>query len=175
MKFCKSLEKNLQARARCQTRFWVLTLTLINLAPLTSGYHQGVVAPPASFRPAGAQSNDQTITPIPFGELNGNEVYYASGAVPLADSRFLFCDNKSRDALFELDLAVDGQKKGRLIKRPLQGLAAGAVNDLEAMTIAEENGRRFVFVTSSFCVKRTKDEEARMIPSSGLLRVTVNS
>src|SRR5262249_13075833 len=97
-----------------------------------------------------------------------------SGAVPLADSRFLFCDNKSRDALYELDLTADGQKKGRLIRRPLQGLAAGAANDLEAMTIAEENGRRFVFVTSSICVKRTKEEESRLIPSNGLLRVTVN-
>jgi hypothetical protein len=79
--------------------------------------------------------------------MNGERVYNASGVIPLADSRFLFCDNNSGIALFELDLAEDGRKKGSVIKRPLQGLAPNAISDMEAMTLAEEKGRRFVFVT----------------------------
>src|SRR5262252_10524043 len=122
-----------------------------------------------------AQSSVRTITPIPFEEMNGERVYNASGVIPLADSRFLFCDNNSGDALFELDLAEDGRKKGPLIRRPLQGLAPKAISDLEAMTLAEEKGRRFVFVTSSLSVKKTKDGQSPKIPPSGLLRVTVNS
>ncbi|HKQ75093.1 MAG TPA: hypothetical protein VJ810_15460 [Blastocatellia bacterium] len=107
--------------------------------------------------------------------MNGDEAYNASGVVPLADSRFLFCDNNSNDALFELDLDPDGQKKGPLIRRPLQGLAPNSIDDMEAMTLAEDNGRRFIFVTSSLFVKKTKDGQSLRVPPSGLLRVTVNS
>jgi hypothetical protein len=39
-----------------------------------------------------------TIAPIPFGETNGREVYNASDIIPVADSRFLFCDNNTDDA-----------------------------------------------------------------------------
>src|SRR4029434_3367688 len=120
-------------------------------------------------------STGQTITPIPFGEMNGDDVYNASGVVPLADSRFLFCDNNCNDALFEFDLTADGQKKGQLIRRPLQGLAPNAIDDMEAMTLAEEKGRRFIIVTSSLCAKRAKDGQSLRVPPSGLLRVTVNS
>src|SRR5215468_11538144 len=122
-----------------------------------------------------AQSDVRTIMPIPFEEMNGERVYNASGVVPLADSRFLFCDNNSGDALFELDLAEDGRKKGPLIRRPLQGLAPKAISDLEAMTLAEEKGRRFVFCASSLSVKKPKDGQSPKVPPSGLLRVTVNS
>src|SRR5262245_53100988 len=114
-----------------------------------------------------------TIAPIPFGEMNGRDVYNASDIIPIADSRFLFCDNNTNDALFELDLTPDGQKKGPLIRRPLQGLALGAVDDLEDMTLVEENGRRYVFVTSSLYVKKAK-KDVLDIPPSGVLRVTVN-
>src|SRR5262249_5778306 len=80
----------------------------------------------------------------------------------------------SNDALFELDLTADGQKKGPLIRRPLQGLAAGAMNDPEAMTLAREKGLRFVFVASSLSVRIIKDEAPQKVASNGLLRVTVN-
>jgi hypothetical protein len=53
-------------------------------------------------------------------------------------------------------------------------MAPGAVNDLEAMTIAKEKGHRFVFVTSSLSVKITKGEDAKKVPLDGLLRVRVN-
>jgi len=122
-----------------------------------------------------AQSGDRTITPILFEEMNGERVYNASGVVPLADSRFLFCDNNCSDALFELDLTEDGRKKGPLIRRPLQGLASNEIDDMEAMTLAEEKGRRFIFVASSLYVKKSKDGKSQRVPPSGLLRVTVNS
>jgi hypothetical protein len=131
----------------------------------------GVIgAPPAPS----AQSDVRTITPIPFEEKNGEREFNASGVVPLADSRFLFCDNNCNDALFELDLTEDGRKKGPLIRRPLQGLAPDAIDDMEAMTLAEEKGRRFIFVASSLYVKKPKDGPSVRVPPSGLLRVTVN-
>jgi hypothetical protein len=114
-----------------------------------------------------------TIDSIPFGETNGKDEFNASGIVPLADSRFLICDNNTNDALFELNITPGGQKKGALIRRPLQGLAPGAVDDLEGMTLVEENGRRYVFVTSSLYVKKAK-KDVLDIPPSGVLRVTVN-
>jgi hypothetical protein len=114
-----------------------------------------------------------TIDSTPFDEMNGKDEFNASDIVPLADSRFLICDNNTNDALFELTLTPDGQKKGPLIRRPLQGLAPGAVDDLEGMTLVEENGRRYVFVTSSMYVKKAK-KDVLDVPPSGVLRVTVN-
>jgi len=114
-----------------------------------------------------------TVDSIPFGEVKGKDEYNASGIVPLADARFLICDNNTNDALFELDLMPDGQKKGSLIRRPLQGLSPGSIDDLEAMTLVEENGRRYVFVTSSLYVKKAK-KDVLDVPPSGVLRVTVN-
>jgi hypothetical protein len=113
-----------------------------------------------------------TINSIPFGEVNGREEYNASDIIPIADSRFLFCDNNTNDALFELDLTPDGRKKGPLIRRPLQGLAAGAANDIEDMALVEEGGRRYVFLTSSMRVRRAKDDSL-FVPPNGVLRVTI--
>lgn len=134
-----------------------------------------IVASTPPSRPGGAQSNGQTITPISFEEMNGERVYNASGMVPLADSRFLFCDNNCNDSLFELDLTEDGGKKGPLIRRPLQGLDPNTIDDMEAMTLAEKKGRRFIFVASSLSVKKAKDGQSLRVPPSGLLRVKVNS
>jgi hypothetical protein len=114
-----------------------------------------------------------TIDSIPFGDINGKDEYNASGIVQLADARFLILDNNTNDALFELDLTNDGQKKGPLIRRPLLGLAPGEVDDLEDMTLVEENGRRYVFITSSLYVKKAK-RDALDIPPSGVIRVTIN-
>ena len=72
-----------------------------------------------------------TINSIPFGEMNGRREYNASDIIPIADSRFLFCDNNTNDALFELDLTPDGRKKGPLIRRQLHGLAAGDANGVK--------------------------------------------
>src|SRR5262245_11146289 len=113
-----------------------------------------------------------TIDSIPFDEMNGKDEFNASDVVPLADSRFLICDNNTNDALFELNLTPDGQQNGPLIRRPLQGLAPGAVDDLEGMAFVEENGRRYVFVTSSMYVKKAK-KDILDVPPSGVLRVTI--
>src|SRR5215470_7687372 len=155
MKSSESSGTDLYPELRPRIFLCAVALMLIGAATVALGHHQGAAAPPIPSRLDGAQSNTQTITPIPFEEMNGERVYNASGVVPLADSRFLFCDNNSGDALFELDLAEDGRKKGPLIRRLLQGLAPKAISDLEAMTLAEEKGRRFVFVTSSLSVKKT--------------------
>lgn len=143
---------------------------LIGLATLALGYHQD-----GQSQSGGNLSKSTTITSIPFGETNGNGVYNASGVIQLADSRFLFCDNNTSDALFELNLTADGLKKDQLIRRPLQGLAIDAVDDLEAMTVAEKEGRRFIFVTTSLSLKKPKDGQAPRVAPSGLLRVTVNA
>jgi hypothetical protein len=158
-------------QARLYPCSWAPALAIVGLLGLAEF---GMVGPAGGPPAALAQSNDRVVTSIPFGETNGAEVYNASGAVPLADSRFLFCDNKSGDALFELDLSPEGRMKNRLIRRPLQGVAPGAVKDLESMTIAEEGGRRFIFASSSLSVKISKYGEPHPVVSTGLLRVTVN-
>jgi hypothetical protein len=147
-----------------------LALLLISTVTFASDFSQN-----GPRRSGDATSNSTTITSIPFGERNGDEPYNASGVIPLGDSRFLFCDNNVNDALFELNLTADGQKKGALIRRPLQGIAAEAIDDLEAMTLAEEKGQRFIFVASSLYVKKAKDGQPQQVQPSGLLRVKVNS
>jgi hypothetical protein len=63
-----------------------------------------------------------------------------------------------------------------LIRRPLQGLPADAIDDMEAMTITEDKGRKFIFVTSSLGAKKPKEVgQPLRIPPSGLLRVKINS
>src|SRR5215510_14809272 len=153
----------------------MLMLTAVVL--LTFGCRQGAGSQTASSTKNGAPTGGRVITPIPFGELNGGEDYNASGVVPLADSRFLFCDNHVANALYELDLTPDGQKQGGLIRRPLQGLGGDSIDDLEGMTLAEESGRQFVFITSSLCLKNASkdlEEKPTRVPSNGLLRVTIN-
>jgi hypothetical protein len=154
MQSSKPSDKNLNSGLLRRIVLWVVTLTLVSAATIALGRRLG-----------GAQSNNQIITPIPFEEMNGERVYNASGVVPLADSRFLFCDNNSGDALFELDLAEDGRKKGPLIRRPLQGLGPKAIDDMEAMTLAEEKGRRFIFCASSLSIKKTKTRSVAESPA----------
>lgn len=117
------------------------------------------------------------IDSIPFGEMNGMEEYNASDIVPLADSRFLFCDNNTDDALFELDLTADGRKKGTLIRRSLRGLDAGVAHDLEDMALVEEGGRRYVFLTSSMRFRSApagSKDDSPAASSGGVLRVTID-
>src|SRR5215475_14373543 len=156
---------------------WGGALMLTAYSLLTFGCNQRAGSQTVSAPTNEASTSVRRITPIPFGESNGGEDYNASGVVPLADSRFLFCDNHVADALYELDLTSDGQKQGGLIRRPLQGLGADSMDDLEGMTLAEENGRQFVFVTSSLCLKNAAkdlEEKPTRVPSNGLLRVTIN-
>jgi hypothetical protein len=96
------------------------------------------------------------IRPISFGERPGPEPYNASEVVALADSRFLFCDNNVSDALFEFRLDPEGVLDGPLRRRPIEGLAPGAIDDIEGLEIVERAGRRFIFATSSLCLKPRK-------------------
>jgi hypothetical protein len=193
MKPNNSLDMNLGARLRQRVFLCVATLALFSAAAIAAGGRQDPpkqqpatkqpvtqqpAQQPAPAKPESGPANPTgpVITPIPFGVMNGDDVYNASGVVPLTNSRFLFCDNNSNDSLFELIIGENGQRVGPLIRRPLQGLPPDSIDDMEAMTIAEEKGRRFIFVTASLGAKRPKEVgQPLRIPPSGLLRVTVGS
>src|SRR5262245_60536393 len=96
------------------------------------------------------------IRPIPFGEHPGPEPFNASEIVAIDDARFLFCDNNIGDGLIELRLAADGTRDGPLVRRSFEGLEPGTVDDLEGMTCVEAEGRRHLFVTPSFSLKKRK-------------------
>src|SRR5262249_17621815 len=151
MKASKSSYTIFKPRLRRRILLWAVILIPIIIGAILLDYIWTT-----SSRLDAARSGDQIITPIPFEEMNDERDYNASGVVPLADSRFLFCDNNSKHDLFELDLGKDGRKSGPLIKRPLEGLGHKGVDDMEAMTIAEEKGRRFIFVASSLSLKNSK-------------------
>ena len=121
------------------------------------------------------KTGDTEVTPTAFSEKNKGEEYNASGIVPLGDSRFLFCDNNINDALIELTLSADGKQQGGLVRRPLVGLAAGSIDDIEDLTIVEQGGSRLVFAVSSLSVQpgsKKKGREAATRPG-GLLRITI--
>lgn len=122
------------------------------------------------------------IKPIGFGDRDGDEPYNASEVVANDDSRFLFCDNNVGDALFELRLAADGQMACPLVRRPIGGIEAGALDDLEAMTLVRCEDRTFVFAIPSLSLKRRKRHHKK--PSKRgkecaarncLLRITVGA
>jgi hypothetical protein len=120
------------------------------------------------------------INPVPFGERPGAEPYNASEIVALADSKFLFCDNNISDALFELLLTPEGQMACPLVRRPIEGVEAGAVDDMEGMALVEYGGRRFIFVTPSLSLKQRKKPRKKKIKRgkaaparSSLLRIEV--
>jgi hypothetical protein len=96
------------------------------------------------------------LKPISFGERPGQEPYNASEVLALTDSRFLFCDNNVSDALFEFRLGRDGTLNGRLVRRRLEGLAPGAIDDIEGIEIVKAAERTFIFGTSSLCLKTRK-------------------
>jgi uncharacterized protein DUF3616 len=98
-----------------------------------------------------------SIKPIPFGERpSPDESYNASDIVAIDDSKFLFCDNNICHALFELRLAADGKKACPLIERPIRGIEAGTVDDLEGMTHVRTEGHSFIFAIPSLSLKKRK-------------------
>ena len=115
------------------------------------------------------------VAPIEFAEKNGKDVYNASGIVPVGDSRFIFVDNNTNDALLELQLTPDGQAAKPITRLPLQGLPEKSVDDIEDLALAEIGGRRYIFATPSLSIKpgskkKGKDDKAR---PSALLRIAV--
>ena len=91
----------------------------------------------------------------------GNEPYNASEVVALSDSRFLFCDNNVSDALFEFRLRRDGRLGGQIVRRRIEGLTQGAIDDIEGIEIVEAAGRTFIFGTSSLCLKTRKGQHPK--------------
>jgi len=98
------------------------------------------------------------IESVPFDDAppDGEERFNASDVIPLADSRFLFCDNNVGDALYELRFTPEGKKKGSLLKKQIEGLEFGVVDDLEGLTLAENEAGRFIFALSSLSIKSKK-------------------
>jgi hypothetical protein len=129
---------------------------------------------PETARVGAAGAGPVMIDSIPFGERNGKDEFNASAIVALADSRFLICDNNTTNALFELKLGPDGRKSGPLLRRPLLGLAPGGVDDFEGMTLVEEGGKQYLFLTSSMYVKDVKKKTGAVeMTPSGVLRVSI--
>ena len=120
-------------------------------------------------------STDTEVTPTAFLEKNNGEEHNASGVVPLGDSRFLFCDNNLNDALIELVVSEDGRQHGPLVRRPMVGLGKKHIDDMEELTIVEQDGRRLLFAVTSLSVKpgsKKKGKEEAVRPG-GLLRITI--
>jgi hypothetical protein len=117
----------------------------------------------ASKAPAAAKPTGTAFTPLP--EVPGAKALNASGVVALGDSRFLFCDNKSPDALFELTLDASGA--ARVERRPLAGLPPLGVEDVEGLTIAHEEGKTYVFAISSLGMRKDRPV------AGGLVRAVV--
>lgn len=123
----------------------------------------------------------QKLRPIPFGERSGNEPYNASEVVALTDSRFLFCDNNAPDALFEFRLRGDGTLGGPLVRRRIEGLTPGAIDDIEGIEIVKAADRTFIFGTSSLCLKtrkghHPKKKRGKVVASrESILRITIES
>jgi hypothetical protein len=120
------------------------------------------------------------LRPIPFGDRPHSEPYNASEVLALDDSRFLFCDNNVSDALFEFRLARSGRMRGHIIRRPVAGLAADAIDDIEGIEIVEVRGTRYIFGTSSLSLKirkgrhRKKRKRGKLASSrESIVRITL--
>jgi hypothetical protein len=120
------------------------------------------------------------LKPVPFGERPGREPYNASEVLSLDDSRFLFCDNNVSNALFEFRVRRDGTLGGRPVRRRIEGLTPGAIDDIEGIEIVKAAGRTFIFGTSSLCLKTRKGRHRKekrgkvVVSRESIVRITVN-
>jgi len=120
------------------------------------------------------------IRPISFGERPGPEPYNASEVIALADSRFLFCDNNVSDALLEFRLDAKGALDGPIRRRTIEGLAPGAIDDIEGLEVVARAGRQFIFATSSLCLRarkkrrRKKSKRGKVVAArEAMLRIAI--
>ncbi|WP_433288926.1 DUF3616 domain-containing protein [Pseudonocardia sp. CA-142604] len=125
----------------------------------------------------------EPIHPISFPPTPWIDVFNASEVVALADSRFLFCDNNVTDSLVEMVFGPDGTLAEPLIRRPIQGLPEGGVDDMECMALVEHENGRTIFASPSLSNKIRKGFEtaperrdrAKPAPArAGLLRIDVH-
>jgi hypothetical protein len=98
----------------------------------------------------------EPVRSILFNERPGELPYNASEVIAIADSRFLFCDNNISESLFEIQFTPEGDLAGPLVHHPIRGVRPEAIDDLECMALAELDGTRLLFVSSSFCLKKKK-------------------
>lgn len=117
----------------------------------------------------------ELVVPTAFDEKLGGEPHNVSGIVPVGESSFLVVDNNDNEALYELSVDAEGRKSGPLVRRPLDGIGPGQIDDMEALTLAEQNGRRFVIATTSLHRKTSKKQGDYSDKPSGLLRIAVNA
>lgn len=109
-----------------------------------------------------------------FGDVNpAGEVYNASAIVEIAPGRFLIADNNTNDALFELGLDPNGTKSTPLVRRPLVGVQAGQLDDMEGLAATQKDGRTIVFATTSMMNRTSKKKGEFTAPPSALLRIMV--
>jgi uncharacterized protein DUF3616 len=128
-----------------------------------------------------ASRKKQILKPISFGAPARSQPYNASEVIALGDSRLLFCDNNIGDSLLELRLAPDGSMACPLIERPIQGIAAGAIDDIEGITLAENAGRKYIFALPSLSLKqrkkmhKKKSKRGKITAARGVfLRIRIN-
>jgi hypothetical protein len=92
------------------------------------------------------------VKPTPFGEKNGKAPFNASGVAQVGPHRFVFVDNHDPSSLFELVLDDDDAEAERIARRPLAGVADGALRDPEGLARIDRNGETLLVVASSLCV-----------------------
>nr|WP_281414467.1 DUF3616 domain-containing protein [Rhizobium sp. ARZ01] len=78
-------------------------------------------------------------------------------------------------------LGSDGQAASPIARRPIEGISAASVDDLEAMALVEDQGRRFILAISSLSLKRRKSGKKKAarhgeeVPArDGLLRIAID-
>ncbi len=84
-----------------------------------------------------------------FGQRNGRTPFNASGVVQVGAGRFVFIDNHDPSALFEFALDDEGVQVERISRRPMAGLAEGALLDPEGMTPVGREGENVLVLASS--------------------------
>lgn len=128
-----------------------------------------VSLPVRAQQPAAAPAPIESI-PLP---KQGKQVLNASGVVPLADSRFLICDNRTNDALFELTVGPAGESAGPLVRRPVVVKGGYLLEDMEDLTLAETPEGRYLFISTSLSVKKAskKSQGAPVARPGGLIRI----
>ncbi len=105
------------------------------------------------------------VSAIPFAQRNGKAEFNASGVVQVCPDRFVFTDNHDPTALFELALNPDGTQREPIGRRPLSGLAPGALSDPEGLTRIDVDGGITLIVSSSLAIRKKR------VGHDGLLRV----
>ncbi|MBK6427642.1 MAG: FHA domain-containing protein [Blastocatellia bacterium] len=108
---------------------------------------------------AGPPAGVAAVDFVTFGETNpAGEPYNASAIVEIAPGKFIFADNNTNDALFELNIEANGTKAGPLVRRPLVGVQPGQLDDIEGLALAQKDGKTIIFATTSMMNKISKKQ-----------------